>query len=145
MRSSQQRIKDLEARFITQQTDLSACDSEIARLNLRIEEAARAKCRKQSELTSAVNKVASQDAEIAELQSRIEEAERANRYKQRELIITTELLESQDAKIADLRSRLARAALVAQYDKRIIEKPRKTRMRPTVSTHLAFCYFRSRY
>ena len=139
MRSSQQRIRDLEAKLITQQTDLSAYDSEIAQLKLRIEEATRAKCRKQSELTSAVNMVASQGAKIAELQSRIEEVERTNRYKQHELKITTKLLESQDAKIATLKSSRA------LYDKRIIEKLKKTQMRPTVSIHLAFCYFRSRY
>jgi len=113
MRSPQQWIRDLEAKLVTQQSDLGARDSEIARLKRRIEEAERAIARKQRELTS-----------------------------------TVKIVESQDAKIAKLQLSIAQANEMVQHDKRNeklrIEKLKKTRTRPTVSIHPAFCYFRSR-
>jgi chromosome segregation ATPase len=107
MRSFQQRIRDLEAKLVTQLSDLGDRDSEIARLKRCVEEAERATSRKKSELTSARKMVAYQDAKIAKL--------------------------------------LDQAMEAAQNDKRIeklrIEKLKKTRTRPTVSIHSAFCYF----
>jgi len=74
MRSPQQWIRDLEAKLVTQQSDLGARDSEIARLKRRIEEAERAIARKQRELTSTVKIVEYQDAKIAKLQLSIAQA-----------------------------------------------------------------------
>ena len=67
IQSSHQQIKYLEATLSAQHADLSDRDSEIARLKRRIEEAERANARKQTELNSALNIVASKDAEIANL------------------------------------------------------------------------------